>query len=83
MSEMAVEHLIFGENYDRRTYLSEQETADMLGLAIKTLRNRRYYAKHGSRRGGPSYLSAGRVIRYRRVDVQEYMSRIEKGGVSA
>jgi hypothetical protein len=50
-------------------YLTEQATAEITGFAVQTLRNHRHESK------GIPYLKINRSIRYRPVDVTEYMEK--------
>ena len=57
------------------TVITEKEAANYLGLAVQTLRNWRHLKK------GPPYLKLSRVVRYRTVDLQNYIkqNRINPG----
>ena len=47
--------------------LDEDKAAEILGLAVQTLRNWR------SQRRGPVYVKLGRSVRYRPEDLEEYI----------
>jgi excisionase family DNA binding protein len=50
-------------------YLTPREAAEFLRTSTSTLAKRRLYG------GGPVFHRIGRAIRYRRVDLNEYMAR--------
>lgn len=48
--------------------LTEHEAAELLGLAVATLRTRRYW------RRPPQFVRLGRTVRYRLIDLEKYIS---------
>lgn len=54
-----------GEYVDR--YLTEKEAAQVMGLSVNTLRNKRHL------REGPSYAKLGRAVRYSLSQIMAYM----------
>ena len=52
---------------DHDTLLTEVQAADVLNLSIRTLQAWR------TKRSGPSFVRAGRAIRYRRRDLYDWM----------
>ncbi len=53
---------------DRETLLTEVQAATVLNLSMRTLQAWR------TKRTGPSFVRAGRAIRYRRSDLDTWMS---------
>lgn len=49
--------------------LDEKKAANMLGVAVQTLRNWRHIRK------GPAYIKLGRAIRYRQDDLVDYLNK--------
>ena len=49
---------------------TEKEMADLMGVSSNMLAHWRSYGQ------GPKYMKMGRLIRYRREDVEEYFSSI-------
>ena len=47
--------------------LDEKLAADVLGVAVQTMRNWRHLSK------GPAYVKLGRAVRYRMDDLENYM----------
>jgi len=52
----------------KKQVVNEQDAADFLGLAVQTLRNRRFT------RQPPNYLKLGRSVRYRVEDLESYLN---------
>ena len=50
-------------------YLNEKQVSDRYGWGLSTLRNWRFL------RRGPAYSKIGKAVRYRVVDLEEFMSR--------
>ncbi len=48
--------------------LNETRVAELMGLAVQTLRNWRYLRK------GPPYLKIGRSVRYKSDDIDNYLT---------
>lgn len=48
--------------------LTEREVAEILGLTVATLRNRRYWRKP------PQFVRIDRTVRYRRIDIEQYIA---------
>ena len=53
---------------DRETLLTEVQAAKVLNLSMRTLQAWR------TKRTGPSFVRAGRAIRYRRIDLDAWMA---------
>ena len=52
---------------DRTTIVDQKKAAQLLGLAPATMANLRYAGR------GPKYLKVGRLVRYRIVDIAEWL----------
>lgn len=53
--------------------IDEVELAERLGISRSTLQSWRYAGR------GPRYMKLGRLIRYRNVDVDAFLSAAERG----
>ena len=48
-------------------YLTEKQVSEMTGLALATLRNKRYFGEE------PTYIKVGRSVRYALSDIVNFM----------
>ena len=54
--------------------LNEKQTAELLGVSVAALRKWRF------QRRGPAYIKLGKLVRYRREDVDQWLLTRPKGG---
>ena len=64
------------QGVDGLRYLNEKEVAAILGFSVQSLRNWRFLGR------GPSYIKAGRAVRYQLRDILIWMEshRVERRG---
>jgi predicted DNA-binding transcriptional regulator AlpA len=56
-----------GKSMDTPKWINEKRAAEIMALAVQTLRNQRF------RGAGPAYSKIGRAVRYSERDVIEFM----------
>lgn len=59
------------------SYFTPHEAAEYLRTSVSTLAKRRVY------NGAPKFCRIGRAIRYRKVDLDDFMARTRVGSTSA
>lgn len=55
--------------------LTEREAAEYIGMSRGYLRHYRMYGFRPNHEPGPSYLKIGRAIRYKKADLDEWLTR--------
>jgi excisionase family DNA binding protein len=66
--------LTMTDQTNEKTVFTVTEAAQYLGLAISTLNKWRCYQQEG-----PAYVKLGKAVRYRKEDLDAYISRVTVG----
>jgi predicted DNA-binding transcriptional regulator AlpA len=59
---------------DSLRMLNEKQTAEALGVSVAALRKWRFQGR------GPAYIKLGKLVRYRREDIDQWLLTRPKGG---